>query len=313
MSKSKQIHKGADSALVRKSFEFYYKDKFFNKFLNKIKLEGLNYQQAYYCMKKWYYEGSVACSLHKGALTNLDAGAVNIGDLLKENKIVFTPWTSGGTYNPYDFVTTAIPINTRGVPFIQTVPLEVDKDIVIIYILKSHKSVYDSIQAKINEIIDIEMTMRTLQKRHKTPWAFKTTPENETAIKKLIEDLDNDEPYVTVTDINEADVLKLEVPYILDKLEMQRQKIEDDIDTMLACQNVGIAEKKEHLTVGEVEANNQPIQDSGDDFITNLQEGFDRVYECFTVKVTPKLAHEIVSSYNEDENNESEEDNENDD
>ena len=47
MSKSKQIHKGADSALVRKSFEFYYKDKFFNKFLNKIKLEGLNYQQAY--------------------------------------------------------------------------------------------------------------------------------------------------------------------------------------------------------------------------------------------------------------------------
>ena len=201
-----------------------------------------------------------------------------------------------------------------GVPFIQDKALLVDKEIVIIYILKSHKSVLSSINAKINELIDIEMTMRILQKRHKVPWVFKTTPENETAVKKLVDDIDNDEPYIyaSVTDINEADVLKTDVPYILDKLEMQRQKIEDDIDTMLASQNVGIAEKKEHLVVGEVEANNQAIEDSGDDFISNLKEGFDRVKECFQVQVNPELAHEVVSSYNEDEEME-EEDMENDD
>ena len=314
MAKVKTTHKSKESALVRQSFEFFYKDKFFNKFMNKIKLNGLNYQQTYYCMKKWFYEGSVACSLHSGAIGSNNAGEINVGDLLGENKIVFTPWANGGVYNIYDYPIYARPINTRGVPFIQDKALLVDKEIVIIYILKSHKSVLSSINAKINELIDIEMTMRILQKRHKVPWVFKTTPENETAVKKLVDDIDNDEPYIyaSVTDINEADVLKTDVPYILDKLEMQRQKIEDDIDTMLASQNVGIAEKKEHLVVGEVEANNQAIEDSGDDFISNLKEGFDRVKECFQVQVNPELAHEVVSSYNEDEEME-EEDMENDD
>ena len=100
--------------------------------------------------------------------------------------------------------------------------------------------------------------------------------------------------------------------YLIDVEYFDLQKIEDDIDTMLASQNVGIAEKKEHLVVGEVEANNQAIEDSGDDFISNLKEGFDRVKECFQVQVNPELAHEVVSSYNEDEEME-EEDMENDD
>jgi len=289
MAKIKYKNSRKNSQQVRQAFKFFYENKFYKKWMSKFDFSGLNYQQKDFIMKKLWFDGTIACSEPIG----IPSG---IKELMEEDSIIFTPWTMQGLYNIYDFPTKALPINLRGVSFISTRPLALDEEIVIIYCQKNHKSVYSTIECKLNELVDIEMIIRVCLKAQKQAFLFTSTPENKVAIEKLANDLDSDEPTLfTTLDSNEiGNGFQSSAPYIVDKLEMQRQKIEDDILSLLGCNNVGIAEKKEHLLNGEIDANNQSIQESGNEFYDLLKEGFDRVNEVFgksiqVIDLTPKI------------------------
>ena len=66
---------------------------------------------------------------------------------------------------------------------------------------------------------------------------------------------------------------------------MDRQKVENDILTMLGVNNVGIGEKKEHLIVDEVNANNEDIEQQSISFKSELEDAFDRIYSVFGVRI----------------------------
>ena len=164
MPKIKIYRPRVSSNDVRKKIKFYYLEKFFNKWMNKYEFSNLNYQQKRYIMKKFWSVGTIACSQIKSADETLarlmDDGSIDMG----ENKIIFTPWTFANRYNIYDFPTHVNLINTRGVKFITTKILEIDKEVVIGFAQKNHKSIYSSIEAKIDELVDIEMKKRVSRK-----------------------------------------------------------------------------------------------------------------------------------------------------
>ena len=126
----------------------------------------------------------------------------------------------------------------------------------------------------------------------------------------MVKDLESDEPtlFTTLEEAEKSKALISGSPYILDKLEQLRQKIEDDINTILGVQNVGIAEKKEHLLTGEVDANNQAIDEADDEYLTIMQEFFTRIKNVFGYEVKVSLAHEKEEqeNYNESEEDENE-------
>lgn len=294
--------KQKNSSAIRTSFENYYINKFFNMWMNKIELDGLNYQQSEFIMKKFWFEGTIACSEPVGIPKDLI-------ELMDEDRVIFTPWVVSGLYNIYDYPIKALPVNLRGVAFISTKPLVIDEEIVIGYCQKNHKSIYQSIVPKIKELVDIEMVKRIALKSQKMPWLFTGTPENKTAIDKLANDLDSDDPtlFTTLEDSQLAKGLTSGSPYILDKLEQQRQKLENDILTFLGVNNVGIAEKKEHLVVDEINANNQEIAESGDNFLDMFKQFFDRIEKVFNFKVNPKLKEVKMPQFEEDLESEDEE------
>ena len=302
MPKIKYSKQRENSQAIRQAFKFFYQNKFFNKWMNLIEFEGLNYQQTEFIMRKFWFEGTIACSYP----TNIPEG---LKDAMKEDSIIFTPWCVDGIYNIYDYPIKALPINLRGVDFISRVPLFIDEEIVIGYCQKNHKSIYSSIEPKLNELVDIEMVKRVALKCQKMPWIFTASPENKTAIEKLVSDLESDDPTLltTLLDSELGKGFVSGAPYILDKLEMQRQKIEDDINTIISVNNVGIAEKKEHLLNGEINANNQSIKESGDDYLDMMKDFFDRVEEHLGYKVNPKLRHEPPKQYNMNDEKEPEE------
>ena len=272
---------------IRSKIKFYYIEKFFNKWMNKFDYPPLNYQQKHYIMKKFWSVGSVACSSIESA-DNVLAGLINDGLVdMKENELIFTPWTFANRYNIYDFPTHVNLVNTRGVKFITTRQLELDKEVVIIYAQKNHKSVYSSIEAKIEELIDIEMKKRVARKAQSQPWMFAFSPEDFAQAKILQEQMETDEPYMFVPfkDVDRAKSLTSGAPYIVDKLEQDRQKVENDILTMLGVNNVGVGEKKEHLIVDEVNANNEDIEQQSYSFKSEIEDFFERVEKVLGFKV----------------------------
>lgn len=291
---------GRNAPDIRKSFEFYYNQKFFNKFLGRFESEGLTYQEFNYILRKMWAVGTISGA--KVPFTeSLDR---------PEGLIVFAPWVMANRYNIYDFPVQARMINTRGVKFIPSNAMTIDKEIVLGWIQPNHKSVYSSIETKIQELVDIEMTMRTNMKATKTPWMFGISPENENQMKNLAENLNSDEPnlFVSLEDVEKAKALTSGANFLVDKLELQRQKVENDILTILGVNNVGIAEKKEHLIVDEVNANNQAIEESGDSYVDMLNEFFTRLEDAFGVHYRIKLKKsEEMDSFEEAKEDEEDE------
>ena len=272
---------------VKKKFLFFYTQKFFNKWMSKYQFKGLNYQQQHFIMKKLWAEGTIACSSIKSGDKVL-AGLIDDGSLdMGENELIFTPWTHAGRYNIYDFSTHVRLINTRGVKFITEDELEVDKKVVIIFAQKNHKSVFSSIEAKLNELVDIEMKKRACRIAQSQSWLFTFSEEDREQAKVLQEAMEMDAPYLFAP-FDAPDKVKgisSGAPYIVDKLEQDRQKVENDILTMLGVNNVGIGEKKEHLIVDEVNANNEDIEEQDNAYQSQLESDFDRVNKVFNKSI----------------------------
>lgn len=299
MSRKEVIRKRKSALEVRKAFEFYYNNKFFNYWMNKFKIGGMDYQEAYYLFKKFWFEGTAAISERVG-----------IPEEVKEliSKFVITPWVMAEKYNCYDYPTHARAINTRAVSYISDKILEVDKGIVLLWCMPNHKGVYSLLAPKIKQLIDLEMVIRICTNNQKSPWIVAMSPEDKAAINKFIEDMDSDEPILVtmLNDLKNAKALTSAAPFILDKLEAIRQKLEDDCKTIISVSNVGIAQKKEHFTDDEVQANNQEIVENGNNFVTEIQSHFDRANKIFGLNLTIELNNPVI--YNEGEENKEEED-----
>ena len=297
-----------DSQALRKALYFHYNEKFFNKFLNKFSFEGLSYQQVNWIMRKFWSLGSVGCFIRKD-WKYLEKDE----DFAKhpEDKIVFAPWVLNDKINIYDFPNKVTFVNTRGVDFIPTTPFDLDKNAVIGYIQRNKKSVLSSIKVKIAQLVDVEMTLHTNQKTQKYPWIVSVSPEDEKQVKNLFDNIDDDNPYLFagISDLKNAKALVSGAPYILDKLYQLKQAIENEILTILGVNNIGMLEKKEHAIVDEVNANNQEIQESGNQFYDMLKEFFERVKDVlgYEVKVTMKEAE--MNAFSEEKDFEEDKDN----
>ena len=259
-------------------------------------------------MKKFWSVGNVACS-NISSGDPLLAGLMASGEIdMKENKIIFTPWAFAERYNIYDFPTHATLINTRGVKFITPRILEIDKEVVIIYAQKNHKSVWSSIECKVEEIIDLEMKKRTALKAQSQAWFFAFSPEDLKIAKALQDSLDNDEPYMFGA-FNDPDRIKgitSGAPYIVDKIQQQIDGRVNEVLTMLGVNNIGIDEKKEHLVVDEINANNEDIEQQSISFKSEIEDGFDRVDKILGTKVNVIDLNEMFKEA-EDEVDEKEE------
>ena len=288
---------------IRQSFKFWYENKFFNKWMKKFTMpEKMTYQEFYYIMKKFWSDGTIACTQK-----------INIPEEVVDmvNPWVFTPWVMANKYNCYDFPTHARAINTRGVNYISVEAKELDKDIVIGWCQANHKSVYSMLAPKINQIVDVEMVIRICTKNQQAPWIVVASPEDKKAVDSLIESLEGDEPVLItmLEDLKNVKSLNSSAPYVVDKLEQLRQKLEDDCDTVIGESNVGIAQKKEHFTDDEVQANNSQIQENADNYVDEINAFFERIKNASGLgwEFKIELAHEIEMEYNDNEDDKPEE------
>lgn len=301
MPKSKIFQK-EDTNLVlysRKDLKTILFNQYYNLFMNSYEFSGdIDYQQKEYILKRLWEEGSIACFKLAGS-----EGSTSHPNGLA----VFVPFVPGW-YNIYDYPTKVSLINTKGVRFIPTGLQEVDKDVVIGYIQRNHKSVKLFVEHYINRIVDVLMVIKTNLKAHKMPWLIVSTPEDQAKLKALFESLKNDEPELYV-DTDSADKFKSLVsgaPYIIDKLYAYAQCLENQLREYLGFGNIGVAEKKEHLITDEVQANNAVIDSNKECLLDPLKEFFERVRDVLGISIDVNMKTSESYSF-EDEDTEEEE------
>ena len=169
----------------------YYLQKYFNLFMGAYKFNGITPRQQEFILRKLWAEGKIASFIVEG--TKLEEGEVPTNTNQYPNgMIAFAPFAPF-MFDIYDYPIQVNLIALRGATFIPTKPQVVDRDVVIGYAQKSHKSVLSVVEFYLQKIVDVEMTIRVQLKSHKVPWTIATTPENEEKLKRLFERIDNDE------------------------------------------------------------------------------------------------------------------------
>ena len=300
IKKVKHSYKNTSHQL-RDKIKFYYIEKFYNKFLNKFDFQGtLDYQQINYIMRQFW-------SASRGTVGAFKRSVYD--ETRPWEQIVFAPWVIGGKFNCYDFPITLRFVNTRAVSFIPDSEFTIDEDAVIGYIQRDKKGIMATIETMIDKLVDFEMTIRTNLKAQKTPWMFGVSPENEEKMEALWDNIDSDDPklFVSLEDLRDAKALVSGANYNIDKLEQQRQQVENEILTRLGIDNIGIMEKKEHFTVGEVDANQEQIESSSDEFLDCLKEFFDRIKNVLGYEIKVDLRNK-KEDYVKDDSMEEDED-----
>lgn len=243
-----------------------YLEKYFNKFLSKFEYGGIDYQQYAYIMRKFWSRGTVGCGLDKLA-----------------DELFFAPYAPSGKWNTYDYPVGVYFINVRNVSFIPKEEQILDESAVIGYIQKDRKGILEIILPLIEKLVDIEMTIYVNLKAQKNPLVIGVSPEDEGKKEELLQQYDEDNPFLFIglNDLQLAKAFVSGATYNLDKLQQLAQAVDNDILTLIGINNIGSLEKKEHFTVNEVDANNQMIQTSSDEFEECLNEFFSQIKKVF--------------------------------
>ena len=229
------------------------KNKYYNVWMSKFKWSGLDEeikeQEQNYIMRHFWSEGTVALRNIKGV--NLRA---------------MCPWNTE-TYNYLDFPEKIVLVNKRGVSktIIPSTPQVVNKDVALLYCLPNHKSISSVVYYYIERMIQVEIVINNNLKLQNIPFVIGVTEEDKDQFDDIIEKILNNElvVFTSVNDIKKLQTLATNAPYIVDKLKTYLVSLENELLTVLGIDNSGAQAKQAQLTVDEVNASNDIINDYG--------------------------------------------------
>lgn len=281
-------YKRNEAYKLRREIETLYFNRFFNLWLDYFKFgDVLSDEQKYYLMLQFWETGKIAIFPLK---------PVN-------DEVVLTPFVEE-SWNIYNFPVNVNLINIRGVSFIPATPQEVDKDVVIGWIQKNHKSIKDILAYYIKRIAQVEMIINTNLNLQKMPYLIGVNPEDKDKMEDLIDRILDDE-IVVFTDLENLELVKsfvTQTPYIIDKLNALKIQYINDALTYLGIDNSGTNYKATTQLLDEVNANNEIINQAQKGFLGSVSEIFDRVDKVFGIKISVALnvnkAEETAESRN---------------
>ena len=274
----------------------YYFRKYFNLFMT-LKVNGVDYQAENFIKRRLWARGSIAVFKLEGSEGSED---------YPNGMPIFVDYAPI-SYNIYDYPIQCTLINRRGVKFIPSKLMTIDKDVVIGFAQNNHLPIVSMVDIYIQKITDVEMTIRTNLKAHKNPVLFGISPENEDKMRQIRNNFESDDPsmMVEMENLKNLQVFNGKADFIVDKLYAYKMALENELKEYLGINNLGINEKKEHLITSEIEANNEIVENSVDCFMDELDK--------FAENVKKVLGIEISFEFNQNKFDDKEEDQESED
>ena len=278
---SKKKHKS--SILERKiltSFDETYgfiMNKYYNVFMNKLGVEGADYQQRDYMLRQFWANGTIAFFIIKGTQ----------GTEENPNGLACFCEYAPVMYNIYDFPIKCTLINKRGVPFIPAGLQEIDKDVCIGFIQRNHKGIKTIVEYYAKRIAFIKSVMQSQLLAQKMPFVLATTPENKEQMEDLWNDILEDFPalFKDIDQIQNMTALQVASIFNADKLQALADQEENNLKEILGIDNLGVHEKKEHLIGKEIDANNQQTEEGASCIIDTLEEFSEQVKKVFNYEL----------------------------
>jgi hypothetical protein len=147
-----------------------------------------------------------------------------------------------------------------------------------------------------DRLYELERTIDVNLKQQKTPSIIQCEESQRLTMKNLLKQYDGNVPFIFGTktiDLTGIKVLKIDAPFIADKLyDLKSKKWTECLD-MLGINNAN-TQKKERLITDEVNSNNQLLSFESDVMLITRQLACDEIKEKFGLDIKVSLRENLV-------------------
>lgn len=276
-------------------------ERYFNLFASSWKWEGFAREEREAIIRSLWTRGTI--------------GALRISDEL----LAYVPYAPQD-FNLYGTPVTAVPVPSRTAPYIPTRALSTsalrinvargveEPEIVLGWAQHTLRPIKDSLVDWIDDLVELEMAIRMNIDLQKIPFILKSTNQNEAKLRNLIQRVTFGSSMVAigVDEVGSVDAMTTGAPYLLDKLEEQKERIEKEVLTFLGIDN--LKEKPERMQGDEINANNDEININRDAILDNVKEWVRLVDEAFGTSHSVEAKTTTRSLYEEPDQEEKNDD-----